>query len=599
MSAALRPRDIVTLALLSGILAGLLESLSHFLRSWGLAGMLPLGWYTLWMPAVANGAFFLLLGLLLAAVARAAPRLLTPDRLVGLLVFLAAMAALRVLDSSLSILTVDLIALGIGVRAGSWAGKRTEGIRRRALPAAATLVALTAALAAGVEGSERLTERRVAARRPAARVGAPNVLLLVLDTVRRLNLSVFGYERRTTPALEALAARGVRFENALSTAPWTLPSHAGMLTGRWAHELSADWATPLDDAYPTLAEALTSQGYRTAGFVANVSYAGRSVGIGRGFGHFEDVPVSLPQIARSAAYTSWLTSRPAIKRRLPSFYKSYQRKSAAEVNAALVRWLDREPGRPFFAFLNYFDAHDPYRPAAPFDTAFGSPAYPPTPPSRHGGTFPDDRPRSPRPYDQAIASIDAEIGRLLRELERRGQLEHTLVIVTSDHGEEFGEHGMYGHGHTLNLQALNVGAVMALPERIPAGVRVTQRVSLRDLPATVLDLTGTGSSGTFPGASLARFWLVSGTVAETLFAESRLARNRPEWDPTSMGDLQSLIASDLQFIRHPDSTSQLYDIATDSLETRNLATDSAFAGTAGQFGQALDRVMGAPNRRRP
>src|SRR5690606_30307742 len=158
---------------------------------------------------------------------------------------------------------------------------------------------------------------------------------------------------------------------------------------------------------------------------------------------------------------------------------------------------------------------------------------------------------------------------LLRELERRGQLHNTLVIVTSDHGEEFGEHGMYGHGHTLNLQALNVGAIMALPERIPAGLRVTQRVSLRDLPATVLDLTGTGPAGTFPGASLARFWLKPAAVADTLYAETRLARNRPEWDPTSEGDLQSLFATDLHFIRHPDATTQLYDIARDSLETRN------------------------------
>lgn len=598
MSPPVRPRESLVLALLFGVLAGLLESLSHFIRYWGFEGMLPLGWYMLWMPAVANGAAFLVVGVLLAVVAGVAPRLLTGARLVGLLCFLAAMAALRVLDNSLSVLTVDLIALGLGVRIGSWAGPRFDALRRWAMPVAAALVLLTALLAAGVEAGERLTERR-AARQPAAREGAPNVLLLVLDTVRRLNLSVFGYERRTTPELEALAARGVRFENAMSPGPWTLPSHAGMFTGRWAHELSASWATPLDDSFPTLAEALTARGYRTGGFVANVSYAGRSVGLGRGFGYFEDVPVSPLQIARSAAYTSWITSRPGIKRQLPAYYKSYQRKSAVEVNDALLTWLDRDPGRPFFAFLNYFDAHDPYRPIPPFDTAFAEPAYPPTPPSRHGGKFADDRPRSPRPYDQAIASIDAEIGRLLRELEGRGQLRNTLVIVTSDHGEEFGEHGMYGHGHTLNLQALNVGAIMALPERIPAGLRVTERVSLRDLPATVLDLTDTGPAGTFPGASLARFWLVPAMVADTLFAETRLARNRPDWDPTSEGDLQSLIATDFHFIRHSDATTQLYDIASDSLETRNLATDPAFRGMAEQLGRVLDRVMGAPDRRVP
>ncbi|MDX2122244.1 MAG: hypothetical protein SF070_14460, partial [Gemmatimonadota bacterium] len=168
MSPPVRPRESLVLALLFGVLAGLLESLSHFIRYWGFEGMLPLGWYMLWMPAVANGAAFLVVGVLLAVVAGVAPRLLTGARLVGLLCFLAAMAALRVLDNSLSVLTVDLIALGLGVRIGSWAGPRFDALRRWAMPVAAALVLLTALLAAGVEAGERLTERR-AARQPAAR----------------------------------------------------------------------------------------------------------------------------------------------------------------------------------------------------------------------------------------------------------------------------------------------------------------------------------------------------------------------------------------------------------------------------------------------
>ncbi len=594
-----RPRELAGLALGTGLVAGLLESASQFIRRGCCEGMLPLGWYTLWMPAVANAAFFLLVGALLALLAVVRPTLVTLRRALLLFLFLAAAAALRVLDATLSVYTVDLLALGGAVQLSRLLAGRPAGVRRW-IPRVAWLTgAVTLLLAVAVSGGYWLQERRALAALPNARPGAPNVLLLVLDTARRLNVSAYGYSRPTTPGLAALAARGARFDNMLSTAPWTLPGHAGMFTGRWAHELSAGWTTPLDDSTRTLAEALAARGYRTAGVVANVSYAGRSVGLGRGFAHFEDVPVSLTQVARSAAWTSWLTSRRWLKPLLAPYYKGYHRKTAAEVNAALLAWLDRPSDRPFFAFLNYFDAHDPYLPAAPFDTAFGAPPYDPPRPSRHGGSHPDDRPREERAYDQALATLDREITRLLDSLAARGTLDRTLVIVTADHGEEFGEHGLYGHGHTLNLQALNVGAILVYPEQIPAGTVVPRRVSLRDLPATVLDLVDPGGANPFPGASLARFWLEGSATPDTLYVQTRLARNRPEWDPTSRGDLQGIVAGDLHLIRHPDGGVALYDLATDSLETRDLAPLPERNAERAALTAQLDRAMGPPVRRAP
>ena len=601
MSAAAdaRPRDLVLLALGSGLVAGLLESASQFIRHACCAGPLPLGWFTLWMPAAANAAFFLLVGCLLALVAMARPGLLTLHRALLVFLFLAAAAALRVLDASLSVYTVDLLALGLAVQASRGLGTRATGLRRGLPWVAGLAAALTALLAAGVSGGYWLRERRSLATLPAARPGAPNVLLLVLDTARRLNVSAYGYARPTTPGLAGLAAHGARFDNAMSTAPWTLPGHAGIFTGRWAHELSAGWTAPLDDSTLTLAEALAARGYRTAGIVANVSYAGRSVGLGRGFAHFEDVPVSFTQVARSAAWTSWLTSRGWVKPLLAPYYKGYHRKTAAQINAALLRWLDRGGGQPFFAFLNYFDAHDPYLPAAPFDTAFSDPPYPAPRPSRHGGSHADDRPRGERAYDQALATLDREISRLLDSLAARGWLDQTLVIVTADHGEEFGEHGLYGHGHTLNLQALNVGAILTLPEQIPAGTVITKPVSLRDLPATVLDLADPGRANPFPGAPLARFWLEGSAAPDTLYVQTRLARNRPVWDLTSQGDLQGIMAGGLHLIRHPDGGVELYDLSTDSLEVRDLAPLAERSADRDALTAALERVMGPPVRRAP
>ena len=136
-------------------------------------------------------------------------------------------------------------------------------------------------------GGDWLKERRELCR-PLPPGDPPNVLLIVMDTVRADRLSLYGYHRPTSPALEALAKGGIRFDEARATAPWTLPSHASMFTGRWPHELDASWRTPLGTKFPTLAEYLGSRGYATAGFVANVEYCSSEFGLDRGFTHYED-----------------------------------------------------------------------------------------------------------------------------------------------------------------------------------------------------------------------------------------------------------------------------------------------------------------------
>ena len=188
------------------------------------------------------------------------------------------------------------------------------------------------------------------------------MLFIVLDTVRAESLSVYGYHRKTSPNLTKLAQHGVRFDQARASAAWTLPSHASMFTGRWPYELSTHPDRPLDSTYPTLAEVLRNHGYATAGFVGNTYFCNRWFGLGRGFLHYEDVAVCLVEIIRSSDMGRALISKVApsiFTRDRP--YAYFNRKDAATVNHEC--WpgsTASRSGRPFFAFLNYYDAHDPY-----------------------------------------------------------------------------------------------------------------------------------------------------------------------------------------------------------------------------------------------
>lgn len=586
--------QVLRLAAWFGVIGGSLEAVANVARWVFGSTPLRLGLYLVWMPAAANLLFFLAVGLLAAGLHAAWPRFLGPGRLIGLFGTLAGMAALRELDGQLGVVTVDLLALGIGAQAGQRLGPRWYGVDRflaRAVPVAFVFLLFSAA---GIELHRWARERQALRSLPAARPGTPNILLLILDTVRAPSLSAYGYRVSTSPVIAALAASGVRFARAYSAAPWTLASHASIMTGRWPHELSADWEVPLDARDTTLAEALAARGYRTGAMVANLSYTGSWTGLDRGFVRYAEHPLSLAQVLRTSAFTSKLYDSWPFAAWLPPARLDYRRKTAAEVNGELLAWLDASGDRPFFAFLNYLDAHREYLPMPPFDTAFSAIPYPPLPPAAHGGLYKDDRPRPMRPYDQAIASIDHEIGRLLSALEQRGLRQNTIVVVTSDHGEEFGEHGFYGHGHTLYLPAVAVPLVVVWPGHLPMGTVVDARTSLRDLATTLLDLAAPGEPQPFPGRSLVPLWGADAPAPDTVVLSVRRARNRPVWDATSHGDVQGLVTQDLTFIRDVVSPGYLYDLLVDSAQTSNLVAVPERRGTLDLLQRYLDRTTGKP-----
>jgi len=439
--------------------------------------------------------------------------------------------------------------------------------------------------------------------------------LIVLDTVRAERLSVYGCDRDTTPNLKRLAERGVRFEHARAAASWTLPSHANMFTAKWPSELGVEARGWLDGGRPTLAEHLRDAGYATGGFVANPFFCGRESGLARGFQVYADYPITLGETFRSSSM-GWFLARAAIRVRssagdlleagsVRDVDLDFARKDAATVNREFLDWLSKTGPRPFFAFLNFFDAHEPYILPPGQVPRFTSSSL-----SGRSSRMlrdwqridkktlgPDEVRLARDAYDDCIASLDQQIGALLDALRDRGELGRTLVVLTADHGEQFGEHGEFGHGLSLHAEEVHVPLLISLPGRVPEGRVVTQAVSLRDLAATALDVLGLAEDSPFPGGSLATTWQAprSGPPPAISPPFSELRGPVDERDLKERGDarkgLKAVVAQRHAYIRRGDGREQLYDVDADPRETSDEARNEAFAPVLGACRAALDEVL--------
>jgi arylsulfatase A-like enzyme len=461
---------------------------------------------------------------------------------------------------------------------------------------------------------------------------SPNILLIVLDSVTAGHLSLHGYDRNTSTALVELAGRGIQFESARASSSWTLPSHATMFTGRWLHELSVGWLTPLDRTRPTLAEFLRDRGYATAGFVANTSYCGTDSGLARGFTYYRDfifpelTALKLGVLVRRAQdgfrtivypIEDWLESAGL----LPFLARGWQslvtdRKGATVVNRELLYWLSTrtQPKRPFFAFLNYFDAHYPYQLPPGRLHRFG------VEPTGNSERFLiehwwdlDKKRLSPQrvvfaadSYDDCIADLDEQLGILVDELDRRGILARTWLIITSDHGESFGEHaGIFCHGTSLYDTELHVPLVVVPPNGRATKQVVEEPVSLRDLAATVVDLAELEAGAPFPGRSLRRFWKqtsptgqVKPPVGSPALAEvvPNDTFKRDFWGvPEQFPPMGAVKDKDWSYIRQEgDVREELFRLREDPRELRNLANDPAAQMTLRQMRAALNDQTEGP-----
>jgi choline-sulfatase len=381
---------------------------------------------------------------------------------------------------------------------------------------------------------------------PAASAIRPNVLLVTIDTLRADHLGCYGYQSASTPTIDALAARGVRFETAIAHAPLTGPSHASILTGLTplGHGFRNNSGFVLSPQVKSAAEDFRQAGYRTAAFVSAFPLD-RRFGLDRGFETYDD---RLP--------------RGNDPRRTP-----YVERFADATTDAVLRFLGASPATgasaaPWFLWVHYYDPHAPYEPPADLAERFAR-----------------------TPYDGEIAFVDRQLARVLQAIDARAETARTLMLVTADHGESLGEHGEGTHGIFVYDATIRVPWVMAGPGMSAGRVPATVARSIDVLP-TLADYAGLPPRRDVEGRSLrpaadGREMSDAPAYAESLYPQLELG-----WAP-----LHAWRTRAFKFIKAPRP--ELYDLARDAAETTNRADEqlSASRDLVDQLDAALRRPI--------
>ena len=329
-----------------------------------------------------------------------------------------------------------------------------------------------------------------------------NVLIVSIDSLRHDYLGCTGDPRGATPWMDRLAAEGILFENALATSSWTLPSHMSLLTGQYpaSHGVTGDGRS-LPPEKESLAEILGGRGYRTAGFVSG-PYLHRSYGFDQGFEVYE----------HCVNYGEELNEKGRVANVIRVNQRSHQGLTSPRLDDRTGKWLRELPrGEPFLLFVHYWDPHYDYIAPFPYDTWL-DPGFSDRfhtngflqnrkihaeMPARH-------RRRMLDLYRGEIRYTDGFLGRLLQRLEERGDLSRTIVVLVSDHGEEFFEHGNKGHRINLYEETLRIPMLIRYPDGRGAGTIVREPVSLVDVAPTVLAALSLETPDEIQGTDLAR-----------------------------------------------------------------------------------------------
>jgi arylsulfatase A-like enzyme/Flp pilus assembly protein TadD len=346
-----------------------------------------------------------------------------------------------------------------------------------------------------------------------------NIVFITLDTVRADRLHCYGNAKIKTPTIDGLASSGVLFEKAVAQAPLTLPSHASMFTGTNpnVHHVRDTGGFVLQPSSVTMATLLRQQGWNTAGFIGAVVLK-RAFGLNQGFSTYDDrMPVG-------------------------SGGEGMMRNAGVTVDHALA-WLNSQPAQstqPFFVWLHFYDAHQPY--------------VPPPPEFQH--QYPGDT------YNAEIAYMDQQLGRFLAGVKKKTAGRNTLIVVLSDHGESLGDHGEFQHGVFLYDSTVRIAWVMAGPG-IPAGVRVSQQARTIDLLPTILDLVGSHASAAVQGTSLVPAFSGKTVATNYSYEETMYPRFIMNW-----ASLRGIHTADWMYVRAPRP--ELYDLKNDPAELHNV-----------------------------
>ncbi|NJL30101.1 MAG: sulfatase-like hydrolase/transferase [Thermoanaerobaculia bacterium] len=345
-----------------------------------------------------------------------------------------------------------------------------------------------------------------------------NLLLITIDTLRPDRLGAYGFTGAATPRLDELSHGGVRFETCYSQVPLTLPSHSTLMTGRlpFSHGVRNNGVNELAASEQTLAEIFAQQGYATSAIVAAYVLLSR-FGLAQGFASYDD----------------------ALGGDLLQGFKSELH--ADEIYRKFQRWLHGRRAGKFFAWVHFYDPHLPYEP-----------------PPDLGDRFAAD------PYSGEVAAVDRAVGKIIDDLRAAGLLEQTLVVVTSDHGEAFGEHGEHGHSIFGYEQNLRVPLIFYAPGRLTPERLVSDRVRLVDLMPTLLELFRLPAPTAIDGHSFGD--LLRGERRkrpDDVYFESFAGQLEKNWAP-----VQGLIVGERKYVSLPEP--ELYDLGADPGESENL-----------------------------
>ena len=549
----MRKSDIFVIAAWSAAIFGLVEGIVLIICRAYPANVAPykVSNDALWITPILDLILFVLVAAGILSLVKLGRRWLNSSRVTifayGVFIFLGIFAVISI-PKIIHLPSAAVLSLGVSValcrKLSGFESGLTAYLRGRLVWIPALIV--TAALA--VSGYERARESWQFRQLPVAPVGAVNVLVIVLDTVRQDRFTRLP-GHTLTPRLDQITTKGVNFENTWSTTSWSLPSQASILTGRYPHEHGADWPQlQLDEKYPTLGEFFARHGYVTGAFSGNASWITPEY-LGRGFLRFD--VYKLEDILRRTAY-----GRP-IGRLLweIGYHYAGRGKKAPEINAEFLKFLDDYPNRPFFTYLCYMDVNQAlnYR---RLNHGFWTRT-----PSVHEVI---------EAYNQGLKVLDQQIGDLFTELARRRVLNKTLVIITSDHGQSFGaestdDHDPSDHGTSLYPEQTRVPLFVVYPDKIPAPLKIQASVSLRQIPKTITQILRMADSP-FVGQAL------------PLALEHE---NTSEHDTSAVlatlnydnQRVQSLIWHSWQYINnlnHPGNGEELYNLAQDPLAKNNL-----------------------------
>jgi arylsulfatase A-like enzyme len=494
---------------------------------------------------------------------------------------------LDVLASESSSLTRNalpvFLALVIAGGAGLiWRLRRGQvGTAMASLVAACAIFLVTLAAA---QYKSRPPSVRAANEAPANAVGKPNVLLITMDTVRADHLSVYGYSRDTTPNLREFASAGTIYTRSIAAWDATLPSHATILTGMYPSWHGAFYARPefpygrpLPAGHTTLAEVFSSLGYWTGESAANYSYLAPWAGLTRGF---KTVDVDRPAVLSTVERPFYL--RAGARRVLGLAWNvlAFDRRTltAEDINERALAMSSSAVAdhRPFFLFINYMDAHSPYIPEAPFNSRFpgGDPHFDAQKREKLFRSVNDtSKPLSASEYaqlvsqyDGGIAEEDASMGTLFNRLRKLSLFDNTLILVTADHGELFGEHGLLEHALGFTYDGLvHTPLIIKYPGQ-HSGSRDDELVSQADLMPTILEAVGATEPAGLQGRSLLR----PHDGPREVYVEATSGGGLVTKNPRFKGFRRSMLDGSLKFTTWTDGPPEFYDLAVDPGEEHNL-----------------------------